>query len=63
MTREFICLECGTPVWRAIPLTDAEPHLCANCLNLPGWFKDPKLRNILDRTNLMDPAKIDGHKP
>ena len=63
MTREFICVECGTPIWRAIPLTTDEPRLCANCINIPGWFHDPQLRNVLDRTNLIDPAKLEGHEP
>lgn len=63
MTQEFICAECGTPIWRPIALKPDEPRLCANCVHLPGWFNDPDLRNALDRTNLMDPAKIEGHKP
>jgi hypothetical protein len=63
MTREFICAECGTPIWSAIPLTATQPRLCATCISLPGWFEDPELRRILDSTNLVDPAKILGDKP
>jgi UDP-N-acetyl-D-mannosaminuronate dehydrogenase len=34
---EFICAECGINIWRAIPLTENEPRLCATCIALPGW--------------------------
>jgi len=60
---DFICGECGTPIWRAIPLTDTEPRLCAMCISLPGWHEDAELRKVLDSTNLVNPAKILGDKP
>lgn len=56
--REFVCVECGSPIWRAIPLTPTEPRLCAACVMVPGWIDDPRLRAVLDPTSLIDPAKI-----
>jgi hypothetical protein len=63
MTREFVCVECGTRIWRAIPLADNEPRLCAMCIMVPGWHEDVEMRRIFDPTNLVDPAKILGDKP
>ena len=43
---EFDCCECGVHVVRCdghLP----DPRLCAECLMLPGWAEDPKLRSIL----------------
>ena len=56
----FVCVECGTEIWRAVPLTETEPRLCATCTMVPGWFEDAEMRRILDPTNLVDPAKILG---
>lgn len=44
---EFDCCECG----RHIILVSGElrePPLCAACISLPGWFRDPKIRDIID---------------
>jgi hypothetical protein len=43
---EFDCVECG----RHIVILCGErpdPKLCAACLMLPGWFRDPRVRSIL----------------
>jgi hypothetical protein len=54
----FTCVECGTHIYRAIPLTPTEPKLCATCIMAPGWIDDARLRALLDPTNLVDPDKI-----
>jgi hypothetical protein len=48
MPAEFICSECGAHV---VAITaDATPYgaLCAHCLHMPGWFRDPRLVAIFD---------------
>ena len=56
----FVCVECGCPIWRPIPLTATEPRLCATCIMVPGWIDDPLMRKALDPTGLVDPAKVLG---
>lgn len=63
MTTEFVCAECGTQIWRPIALAPDEPRLCVQCLWYPGWHEDADLRELLDPTNLVDPAKILGAEP
>lgn len=45
--KEFTCVECGQHVvvfdW---PLGSKAPLLCALCLHLPGWFRDPRLSQV-----------------
>ena len=44
---EFDCFDCG----RHIVLISGQmttPPLCAACLFMPDWFKDPALREMLD---------------
>jgi hypothetical protein len=46
---EFDCTECGRHI---IQICGPDPStrfgLCAACLALPGWYKDPELRQRLD---------------
>jgi hypothetical protein len=46
MTREFDCAECG----RHIISFGYDPggNLCGVCLNMPGWFRDKRLRDVID---------------
>jgi hypothetical protein len=62
MAEEFTCVECGSLIVRII----AQPgrgHLCALCEGMPGWFRNPELREILapwyDDTNIPDLEKYD----
>lgn len=43
--REFVCVECGTPVIQIVSVY--EERLCCTCIMLPGWHTDPKLRALL----------------
>lgn len=45
---EFICVECGRQIVRFTAPDDAEPDLCGACLTIPGWFRDPVLREHID---------------
>ena len=47
MTDEFDCIECGAHVF-AFGRVPREMPLCATCISMPGWFRDPQLRAILD---------------
>jgi len=55
---DFVCVECGRQIWRAIPLMDGEVRMCAECIMIPGWFDDTELRRILDPTNDCKPLKF-----
>jgi hypothetical protein len=44
---EFDCIECGRHIVRLAAPAD-QPKLCAACITMPGWFRDPKLRAIID---------------
>jgi hypothetical protein len=56
MPCEFDCAECGRHVmWFTMAVT--EPPLCAACLALPGWFRDPTLARIIDREHDRDPPE------
>jgi hypothetical protein len=52
---EFDCCECGGHIIRIIPDPAAGP-LCATCIHMPGWFRDPRTRELLD-------ADHDGREP
>jgi hypothetical protein len=44
---EFKCVECHRHIVQvAGPVNQF--HLCAMCMSLPGWSKDPILRKQLD---------------
>lgn len=43
---EFDCCECGRLI-RIIPDLLTGP-ICAACLMMPGWFRDPEIRAVLD---------------
>lgn len=44
--REFDCIECGRHI---IQFCGPSPmKLCAACLTIPGWYRDPRLRAVLD---------------
>jgi len=45
--QEFDCVECGRHIIRIIGEPYA-PALCAACIMVPGWFRDPHLRNAID---------------
>jgi hypothetical protein len=44
--QEFRCIECGSDIIRIIGF--GEPDLCAMCIHMPGWFRHPELRAVLD---------------
>ena len=44
-SREFDCAECGRHIIQMIP---DDRHLCAECIFMPGWFKNDDLRAVLD---------------
>jgi hypothetical protein len=47
MIREFDCVECGCHIHR-FGMSADEIALCAECLNMPGWFEIPLIRRLLD---------------
>ena len=55
---EFDCAECGTQVWRAIPLTPTEIPLCSTCVCVPGWLGDDAMRQVLDPDGRCDPERV-----
>ena len=62
MAREFDCTECGRhiigfgPGWYV--------KLCAHCMFLPGWIRDPRLVKMLAPEGLELPAhERDGAGP
>lgn len=42
---EYVCSECGQTVYNALgaPAFD----ICGECLHMPGWHLDPRLRAML----------------
>ncbi len=48
--RSFTCCECGRDI---VVLCGPAPGdagvLCLSCVVLPGWFRDPHLRQAIDR--------------
>lgn len=48
--RKFTCCECGRQI---VKVFDPFPtfDLCGDCLYLPGWFKDPGARLLIDATH------------
>lgn len=48
MSEDFDCVECGRHIVR---LHSSWPEkLCVECVHIPGWFKNPQLKAILDPT-------------
>ena len=43
---QFKCAECGRAIVQVCGLRNG--YLCTSCLIHPGWFRDRKLRAILD---------------
>ena len=48
MTDEFDCCECGRHIIVVVGVIPDRLSLCAVCISMPGWFRDPRLREILD---------------
>lgn len=44
--KEFDCTDCGQHIFSYSPAYPAETR-CMTCIWLPGWFKDPQLRELL----------------
>lgn len=42
---EFDCVECGRHI---IQIGGPTTRKCAACMALPGWFRDPELRERID---------------
>lgn len=42
---EFVCSECGQHVYNA--LGTPAFCICGECLHMPGWHLDPRLRAML----------------
>ena len=56
MPAEFTCCECGRDI---VLITADEPppiRLCLMCIFLPGWFREPVLRRLVDPSH-------DGREP
>jgi hypothetical protein len=47
-TVEFNCAQCGRHIIRMVTTSANDNETCAECTHVPDWFKDPKLRAILD---------------
>jgi hypothetical protein len=45
---EFECCECRRHIIAVAARQSPEPPLCAECLFLPGWPDDPRLRAIFN---------------
>jgi hypothetical protein len=46
---EFNCAACGRHVIRwCWSISAPAPELCAECIFLPGWYRDERLRRIID---------------
>ena len=43
---EFDCVECGRHIIAFGPRPKL--HLCGACMMMPGWFRDAKVRAIID---------------
>lgn len=52
--REFDCVACGRHIIRFCAPDDTP--LCAPCLTLPGWFRDPAIRASIDPDHDGQPA-------
>ena len=48
MAVDYTCCECGRAITLITSDEPPEPPLCAACLMMPGWFRDPRIREILD---------------
>jgi hypothetical protein len=49
MPREFDCCECGRHIIAIIADSPGVAFgLCCQCLSMPGWFRDPQLRTVID---------------
>ncbi len=44
---QFVCCECGRHIIVLVGLVP-EPRLCAACTMMPGWFRNPAIRAMLD---------------
>jgi hypothetical protein len=44
--QDFTCVECGRFICRIVPVDTN--NLCAECIWVPGWFRDPELAKIVD---------------
>ncbi|MBX9596070.1 MAG: hypothetical protein K2X46_17025 [Roseomonas sp.] len=47
MTAEFTCCECGREITRFCASEMPEFRLCFLCVEMPGWFRDPRKRAFL----------------
>ena len=45
--QEFDCVECGRHIIRFCGRMN-EPALCAQCIFMPGWFRDARVRELFD---------------
>lgn len=48
MAAEFDCCECACRIIAFGVDAPPDPRLCATCQHMPGWFRDPRLRAVLD---------------
>lgn len=46
-TREFDCIECGRHII-SIGAAPWDAEICCMCVHMPGWFRNPDLRAVLD---------------
>ncbi|WP_158811229.1 hypothetical protein [Beijerinckia sp. L45] len=48
---QFDCCECGRDIVVLSGDRVPEPALCCSFLFIPGWFRDPDLRKVVDPTH------------
>lgn len=56
MSAEFTCCECDRDITNVGLAKAPEPPLCLLCLEVPGWYRIPRMRAFLD-------ADHDGREP
>lgn len=45
---EYDCCECGRHIVLITSPVPPTPPLCAACQSIPGWYRFPQLRAVLD---------------
>jgi hypothetical protein len=57
LSESFTCADCGRTIVRIIA-DPKMPHLCAECLSLPGWFEIAEVAKLLDPAGDANPPKL-----
>ena len=54
--REFDCCECGRHIL-SFGAQFGDLPMCAACIMMPGWFRDPRLAELLDPEHARNPPE------